>query len=236
MAVSLLSTSHGASYQKTAAVVLERTLRVSGMTLDILVLQFCNNDFIDNSATLEEDSIALNQRIRPYRDARRSDVYTLGVNGLFAAALRWSTVFRAGLTVAQNALYRLHGGYSLNRLSPEARKAAYDQATQTTGSLLVEMKKVLPDSARAYAFNCSEEKLETFDQNAEFIKLSRVAGFTPLIGARRFVDNAPRNPFAVLASDGSHLNAEGHQRLAEFLFKEICAVEACFNDTQASKP
>jgi lysophospholipase L1-like esterase len=225
--------SYGTLQEK---MLLERTLRLSEMTPDILVLQFCNNDFMNNSATLEEDSIALKQRIRPYRDARRGDVYTLGANWVFVAALRWSAVFRTGLTVTENALGRLHGGYSLNRLSPETRKGAYDQATQTTGSLLIEMKKVLPYSARAYAFNCSEEKLETFDQNAEFIKLSRVAGFTPLMGARRFIDNAPGGRFAVLAGDSAHLNAEGHQRLAEFLVKEICAVEACFNGAQASKP
>ena len=169
------------------------------------------------------------------RDARRGDVYTLRANWPFVAALRWSAVFRAGLTVTQNTLYRFHGGYSLHRLSPETRQAAYDQATQTTSSLLVEMKQVLLYSARAYAFNCSEDKLETFDQNAAFIKLSRVAGFTPLMGARRFVDNAPGGRLAVLVSDGSHLNVEGHQRLAEFLCKELCAVEACFNGTPASE-
>jgi hypothetical protein len=216
--------------------LIERTLQASGMSPDIFVLQFCNNDFVDNSATLEADSIVLSQRIRPYRDTRRGAVYTLGANWLFVAALRWSAVFRAGLTVTENTLYRLHGGYALHWLSPETRQAAYDQATQITGSLLVEMKQVLPYAARAYAFNCSEDRSETFDQNAAFIQLSRVAGFMPLIGARRFVDNAPGGRLAVLASDGSHLNAEGHERLAAFLFKEICAVETCCNGTPVSEP
>jgi len=135
--------------------LLERLLRVSGLRPDILVLQFCSNDFVDNSPTLERESIALTQRIRPYRDAQGGDVYTLGANRLFVAALRWSAVFRFGLNVTQNALYRLEHGYYLNLLPPEARAAGYAETAYITGALLREMRGLLPGSA--YAVNCQDD-------------------------------------------------------------------------------
>ena len=214
--------------------LLERVLRVSGLRPDVFVLQFCGNDFVDNSPTLERESIAFAQRIRPYRDLARGDVYTLGNNRLFVAALRWSAVFRSALTLTENVLYRTRHGYYLDLLPREVKAAAYDESVHVTGVLLAEMRRLVQGSA--YAFNCQDDKLNTFDQSAAFAALARAAGFTPLVGARRFVENGPGGAAGVLAADGGHLNAVGHQRLAGFLFREICHQETCASRSANAAP
>jgi hypothetical protein len=207
--------------------LLERTLRRSGMTPDILVLQFCaTNDFSNNSAVLEAHSLGFHERVRPYRDPQGGEMYTLGRNWFFVTALRYSAVFRSGLQMANEAL--VLGGEARHRLSPETKQAALREAADMTGRLLIEMKSALPSSTRAYAFNpCGGATSDGFDQDGEFIRLATTAGFTALPGAYAFTVAGPGGHTAVLAGDGSHLNVEGQRRLAEFLVRTICAIEAC---------
>jgi hypothetical protein len=207
--------------------LLERTLRRSGMTPEILALQFCaSNDFSNNSAVLEAHSLGFHESVRPYRDPQGGVFYTLGRNRLFVTALRYSAVFRTGLQVANKALALV--GEARHRLSPETKQAALRQAADITGRLLIEMKSALHSSTDAYAFNpCGRAAADGFDQEGEFIRLATTAGFTPLPGAAAFIVAGPGGHTAVLAGDGSHLNVEGNRRLAEFLVKAICALEAC---------
>jgi len=200
-----------------------RLLRETRLQPDIFVLQFCTNDFISNSVTLESESIVFEQRIRPYRTLDGRVVYTLGANAAFVAALRWSAVFRAGLRTWEGMLFKRYGSYSRNTLSQEDKVAAYVEAFAITSRLLTELKSHLPSHTQAYAFNCGAEEPDQFRQSDTFLRLATSAGFLPLAGARRYVDGGPGGKTRVLASDGAHLNSDGNARLGQFLYEKICA-------------
>src|ERR1051326_326735 len=78
-----------------------RTTRTTHLQPDIVVLQFCSNDWINNSAELEGEWIYLDQRTRPYRTLEGRIVRTLGANSLFTTVLRYSRAASAMLHASE---------------------------------------------------------------------------------------------------------------------------------------
>ena len=96
-----------------------------------------------------------------------------GAADLVASALS-DLGLRSALTLTENVLYRTRHGYYLDLLPREVKAAAYDESVHVTGVLLAEMRRLVQGSA--YAFNCQDDKMNTFDQSAAFAALARTAG------------------------------------------------------------
>lgn len=189
----------------------------SRLEVQTLVLQFCDNDFGDNTAAIGEDSVLFDQTIRPYRTLEGTEIRIR--SWLFIGALRWSATFRASINVIEGFLFTRYG-YQFGRLSAQAAQKAQKDSIAITRTLLRELRHMAPKERTAYAFNCGK-------RNADFVSVAQEAGFVPLIGSREFVEDGPGGAAAVLARDGAHLNEEGNSRLARFLYQQICPKEHC---------
>ena len=199
-----------------------RTLRAAHVQPDIVVLQFCSNDWINNSAELEGEWIYLDQRIRPYQTMDGRVIRTAGANRLLVNAIRYSRAASALLHASEVVFAKVTGRFRFDRIAPSRRAAAEREASAITAAELRELRSLFP-AAHAYAFNCDEDQsgFVAFRQNDEFIRVARASGFVPIVGAMTYVENGPSGARGIRSADGGHLNNEGHRRLAEFLVSSV---------------
>jgi hypothetical protein len=207
--------------------LLARTLRASNMRPDVLVLQFCSNDWINNSAELEGEWIFLDQRTRPYRTIDGRVIRTLGNRSLLMHALEYSRLAGALLRAGEILFVKATGRFRFDRIPAARRSSAEREAVSITAAELREMRALVPN-AHAYAFNCEETNLrfQAFRQQDEFVRVARSAGFVPLVGVQAFVEGGSSGSRGVRSADGGHYNVEGHRRMADYLFRQICANES----------
>jgi len=199
-----------------------RTLRATHFQPDVVVLQFCSNDWINNSAELEGEWIYIDQRTRPYRTIDGRLIRTLGANRLLMNVLHYSRAASALLHAAEVVFAKISGRSRFDRIDPGRRPAAEREASAITAAELRELRALFP-RARAYAFNCDEDQsgFIAFRQNDEFIRVTRESGFMPITGAMTYVESGPSGSRGIRSADGGHLNNEGHRRLAEFLLRSV---------------
>lgn len=200
----------------------ERTLRAARIQPDIVVLQFCSNDWINNSAELEGEWIYIDQRTRPYRTIDGRLRRTVGSNAILMDVLRYSRAASALLHAGQVVFAKVTGRFRFDRIAPSRRAAAEREASAITEAELRELRALFP-AARAYAFNCDEDQsgFSAFRQNDEFIRVARASGFVPLPGVMKSVMSGPSGDRGIRSADGGHLNEEGHRRLAAALWRSL---------------
>jgi lysophospholipase L1-like esterase len=199
-----------------------RTLRVTRVQPTVVVLQFCSNDWINNSAEIEGEWIFLDQRTRPYRTVDGRIIRTLGSSALLMNFLRYSRAASSLLFASEGMFAKVSGRFRFDRIGPARRATAEKEASLITAAELHELRALFP-GARAYAFNCDEDQsgFTAFRQNDEFIRVAHEAGFVPLTGAMKYVESGPSGARGIRSADGGHLNNEGHRRLAEFLVRSV---------------
>jgi len=198
---------------------------------DIFVLQYCDNDLINNSYFLEGPSITRNQKnLRPYW-VNNQVIYRLPANNLYIVLYKNSRLFRtldSLLSTLQYNIYKgyypphyeaydIYGGVSKDNPSAEllARRA---KAIAVTQFLMSEMKRVLPASTKLMTFSAStdnELELQTW------LALSENAGLTAYPSVSMKAEEAEQNGAVVRVRDGAHWNRLGNQIVGEELAKII---------------
>jgi len=205
--------------------LLKEVVKVDNFSPDVFVLQFCNNDFINNSINLERDFFVYQQRIRPYL-VNNKIVYDLKDNKIFIFFFKNSQLFRLLLNNFVAILYKIKNGYSYCSMDEETKKLYFSESVQTTDSILKQLKKDLPNTKLFYAFNLDEATEKRFLNNS-FNEIMVKNGFKPLNGALDYINSGAKGSRGVKAADGTHLNEEGNLRLAEFLTDKICKDIKC---------
>ncbi len=198
---------------------------VKQLSPDIFVLQFCNNDFVNNSISLEDNFVVFQQRIRPYLVDGKI-VYSLKNNKVFMFLFNNSRLFRLLLGGLASAQYMMDKGYAYGSTDTSARREGFRQSVQTTDTILGWMKSDLPHTRFFYAFNLDENTGKQFLGN-DLNRILTQNGFTPLEGAVGYIKSCPGGEKAAKSADCAHLNEEGNLRLAQFLAKEICKRGEC---------
>jgi lysophospholipase L1-like esterase len=203
-----------------------RTVHATRLQPDVVVLQFCSNDWINNSAELESEWIYLDQRTRPYRTVDGRIVRTAGSSALLIDVLRYSRAASALLHAGEVVFAKATGRFRFDRIAATRRAAAEREASAITAAELRELRALFP-AARSYAFNCDEDQsgFTTFRQNDEFVRVARESGFLPLTGAMTYVEAGPSGARGIRSADGGHLNNEGHRRLAAFLARPLQSID-----------
>ena len=203
--------------------LLKEVTRRDGLVPDMVVLQFCNNDFINNTLKIEKDFIVFQQRTRPYL-VNDAVVYDLKKDRLFMFLLNNSYLFRFLLAKIELILLKILKGYSFRTMDAEAEASSLAEAVSITGNILDRMRGLSPGT-KYYAFNCDEETGRKYLGNC-FNEVMTKSGFIPLSGAVDYVKGGPTGERGIMAADGGHFNEEGHLRLAKFLAGKICGSSA----------
>jgi hypothetical protein len=198
---------------------------------DILVLQFTDNDIINNSYFLEGPSIVRNQKnIRPYWINNKIG-YRLPADSLFTFLYKNSRFFRTLDGLLSNAQYKIYHGYyppqyeafnGVDKSSdPElAAEVAAEKAKaiELTQFLLSEIKRALPEHTQLVTFSASSddpEELRIWQAMAEN------AGFVPYPSVAMKVEAAEKKGETVRIHDGAHWNRLGNKIAGEELTKII---------------
>ncbi len=198
---------------------------------DILSLQFCDNDFVNNSFILEDHSIVRNQKnLRPYfKDG--DIIYRQSVRHWYRFLYTYSRIFRLLDGLAQQYQYTRYDGYfvppfrgvgglvqkqtdqGLDPLTDENRNAE-----DLTIRLLKMMADVVSEETILLTFNCSTRRKT--DQY-RWLRVATAAGFQPLPGISQAIETAKKNGVPVYARDGAHWGPEGHRIVGMALADEL---------------
>ncbi len=188
---------------------------------DLIVIQFCANDFINNSFALERASVVNNNRMRrPYLESDGTIRYAMPArwSGLRHFANRHSRLLyflisrldlrRAARRSSQGVEHRImkegvdHDGF---------RRAA--DATERIFAMIAERA----GPATVLAFH--ESRAEPYDR--EFRRILARTGIAELPGIPEALRRAEAEGRVVRAWDGSHWNPDGHRVVGELLAGQL---------------
>lgn len=186
---------------------------------DIYILQFCSNDFVNNSMTSEAMSVVESQKVRPYW--QDGDIrYAYPPNGIYPRLMSASLAFRFLDGRLQRLRYARNGN---DYYSPEQRDAIMERRPHDiaiTIDLLKHLAAELPASTARFAFNCQPETgSDQLERDArDFEGAAEAAGFEVIDGvAAHARDRGLRDGIATTAADTAHLNERGHELWAAHL-------------------
>lgn len=194
---------------------------------DILVLQYCDNDLINNSFSLEGPRITRNQKnFRPYW-INGEIRYRLPADSFYILLHRYFRLFRTLDALLSTAQYRFYNSYypppyqAYEGLgpapSPELRAeiAAQKEASiATTRFLMSEMKRALPPGTKLVTFSASSDDPEEL---RIWQSLAEESGFIAYPSVSMRVEEVEAEGKIVRVLDGAHWNRLGNRIAGEEL-------------------
>jgi hypothetical protein len=182
---------------------------------DLVVIQFCDNDFSNNSIEMEDAFIVRSQKnFRPYW-VNGSMAYRSA--SLYRFLFKNSHLFRFVDNGIQNIQFRYYGSYA-PRDDGELSIKKLDEAEEVTRAVLKEMARVVPNHTRLATFNCLTSNI---DLTNRWIRAATQAGFMVWPGVSREIEQQERQGRVVRVADRIHWNRLGHFIAASELKKEV---------------
>lgn len=194
----------------------------------LLIHQFCDNDFLNNSFDLEQKSVVLNQwMMRPYLASDRETV--IFHEGLLPKLYRYmlyrSSLFSVFDRALQVSLSNRYGGFlMIPKDDPEAyvknvRAMTYDdKAIDLTRFLLKKLRENFA-GVPAIMVDCPIESSTT---NQVWVDAARSAGFTPLTApSDTLVAAKLRGEADLFGADGAHLSDRGNAFMGRVLADSV---------------
>ncbi len=189
---------------------------------DLLILQFCSNDFQNNSYELEANTIVRNQKnLRPYL-VRGEVVYRVPDNHWYKVLYRNSDIFRTLDGMLQKFQFNKFGGYAYpvdeSELDEQARKQQSLEADRTTEQLLRMMADEFSEQTELLTFICNTRSAGATER---WERVVIAAGFRPLAGVSIAVEQAEDEGAIVRGADAAHWGPLGHRLAGMELVREI---------------
>ena len=185
---------------------------------DILILQFCSNDFGNNSIEIESNQIVKNQSyLRPYLVDNNIVFNDNFMARLYRAVYFHSRIFRKLDIIKQWILYEIYDSYG-----PEVSQAEdyrlEKEAIEITKTIMNKFNKIGLIDTRLITFNCDTED----DDDTRIWKdMARDSGFLALETPSRAFEIAEKNKQIVRHADGGHLNILGNKITGEELAAQL---------------
>lgn len=194
----------------------------------LLIHQFCDNDFLNNSFELEQKSVVLNQwMMRPYlAPDRETVVFHEGLlPRLYRYMLYRSALFGVFDRALQVSLSSRYGGFLMipkddkDAYAKNVRAMTYDEkAIDLTRFLLTKIRHNF-DGVPAIMVDCPIESSET---NQVWIDAARSAGFTPIAAPSDVLVAAKlRGEADLFGADGAHLSDTGNALMGRVLADSV---------------
>lgn len=188
---------------------------------DIFVLQYCDNDLINNSLFLEGPSVTRNQKkIRPYwvdGEIR----YRQPADSIYSLLHKYSRLVRTLDALISTAQYKVYGSYypsayqAYDGLAPAQSPEQQAEITErkaasiaTTIFLMSEMKRALPHGTKLVTFAASSDDPEEL---RIWQTLAEATGFVSYPSVSMRVEQAEAAGNTVRVRDGAHWNRLGNR-------------------------
>lgn len=196
--------------------------QIKGINPDVLVLQFSDNDFINNLFDWESPGIVRNQIFyRPYYSSKAGKYFysSSPYASCYKFAYRNSYFFRRLDLIFQRLQYKYYDGYS-REFTPAELKMFHQDSYEITKKLLALLRSACPKETKLFIML---DPTDDMPLNALQATLAKESGYIPLLFP---VDNLNKYEIAHKAvilrhADGGHLNILGNKILGEGLAAEL---------------
>lgn len=213
--VQVLAFGGGAYGSLQQLLLLQRYKKdIDNFSPNILILQFCSNDFANNSFNIEKASFALSQYMRrPY--LINDEIYYY--NGLFTYFFKKNILTRESRIFAKSIfLFEfLVKKYFLSNSNITEDKI--NEAKNITQNILTKIRNLYPNT-ESYIFSCSNN---TSELNRDWKKLAKQSNFIILEESSNFIDKASNLNKKIFYKDGGHLNILGNLLWGNLIYEDI---------------
>jgi lysophospholipase L1-like esterase len=187
---------------------------IDNFSPNIFILQFCSNDFANNSFNIEKASFALSQYMRrPYLINNKIYYYDGLLTYFFQKNIltRDSRVFAKSIFLFELLLRKYFS--SNNNISNDK----INEAKNITKNILTKISSLYPNT-ESYIFSCSNN---TSELNRDWKKLAKESNFIILDESSNFIDKASNLNKKIFYKDSGHLNILGNLLWGELIYKDI---------------
>ena len=213
--VEVLAFGGGAYGSLQQLLLLQRYKKdIDNFSPNILILQFCSNDFANNSFNIEKASFALSQYMRrPY--LINDEIYYY--NSLFTFFFKKNILTRESRIFAKSIfLFEFFvKKYFLSNSNITENKI--NEAKNITQNILTKIRNLYPNT-ESYIFSCSNN---TSELNRDWKKLAKQSNFIILEESSNFIDKASNLNTKVFYKDGGHLNILGNLLWGNLIYEDI---------------
>ena len=181
---------------------------------NIFILQFCSNDFANNSFDIEKASFALSQYMRrPYLINNKIYYY----DGLFAYFFQKNILTRDSRVFAKSIF--LYEFFMKKYFTSDSNITddKINEAKNITQNILTKINRLYPNT-ESYIFSCSNN---TSKLNKDWKKLAKESNFIVLEESSNFIDKASNLNKKIFYKDGGHLNILGNLLWGELIYEDI---------------
>jgi len=172
---------------------------------DIIIHQFCENDFENNSLEIEKNSILNNQYFfRPYI-LNNKIVYDESYKGMFYKILyNNSFLFKKIEQLITNYRYKINEGY-YNKNNYEKN---FKESIQITSKIFRLIKNIVGDKILYISVNCSSKNKEKFYAWENILKDNKIINLSQ---ASLLIEDKAKLGEDIFFFDGGHLNNYGNK-------------------------
>jgi lysophospholipase L1-like esterase len=181
---------------------------------NIFILQFCSNDFANNSFDIEKASFALSQYMRrPYLINNKIYYY----DGLFAYFFQKNILTRDSRVFAKSIFLYEFFMKKYFTSNSNITDDKINEAKNITQNILTKINRLYPNT-ESYIFSCSNN---TSKLNKDWKKLAKESNFIVLEESSNFIDKASNLNKKIFYKDGGHLNILGNLLWGELIYEDI---------------
>ncbi len=192
--------------------------KISIIKPDILIHQFCSNDFIGNSIQIEKNTYLRSQYIfRPYL-INNEIFYQNKINHkIYKFLYSYSFIFKTIDNLVTNSQYLKNRSYFKKKFSKEM----YNESVNTTDIIIKKIKKLIGGDKLYFIVNCYDRNNLSDKNLAKIISKNKIySSERPLLKLKDAEDKGED----IFAFDGGHLNDIGNKIYGLEIAKEILKI------------
>ena len=182
---------------------------------DVILHQFCVNDFFDNSLEISKLSTSHNQYYRrPYIINDKTIKVETIFSHIYRFLFKYSFIFKKFDQIIAYKEFREHG-----RFKAEISDKLISDSVTITKKLINKMRKIIGEKTLFFSTNCADDKNNILSEYwVEMIE--NISGY-PIATASDTVLNMKKNGEDVMHEDGGHLNDYGNMIYGKMISEEM---------------
>ena len=185
---------------------------------NIILHQFCTNDFFDNSINISKLSTSPNQYYRrPY--LIKGEIRKVNTNfaKIYRFLYNYSFIFKKFDQIYNYKQFRIYGRFTEN--IPEDYIISSINDTQL---LFLKIRELIGEKTLYFSTNCADDTYNNLSDEWENI-INEINGFAITQSAKKLIELKNKG-FDVYHEDGGHINEEGNKIYGEITAKEMMKV------------
>lgn len=191
---------------------------LSKVNPDIIIHQFCVNDFFDNSMRISELSTTLNQYLRkPYIINNKIKKVTGIIPATYRFFFKYSYIFKKF-----DQIYTYRNIVKHGRFTKKIENELIDEAINNTKNLIYKIRELVGPDVPYLSINCADKNNNYLTKYWKNI-IHDINGY-PITEPSEVIIKMKDDGYDVNHEDGGHLNDYGNEIYGKLLAKEMIKI------------